>query len=280
MTPLTGLSAIAGDYDAILCDVWGVLHDGVRPHDSAVKALREFRKAGCVVLITNAPRPHEAVLRQLEAIGAGAGTYDAIVSSGDVVARHLVESGAQRIVHVGAERDLGLYTEGVDLVDDPAGADAVVLAGLVDDRTEVPEDYRKLMREVARSGRPVICANPDVVVERGERLLYCAGALARMVEEEGGIVAQFGKPHAPIYRAALDAVAACGGTAARILVVGDGLPTDIRGAANEGFDSLFVTDGIHAAELGEPGAPDPAKVADRLARDGLAVTQYAARLRW
>ncbi|WP_420394083.1 TIGR01459 family HAD-type hydrolase [Acuticoccus sp.] len=279
-SPLSGLSAIAGDYEAILCDVWGVVHDGLSPHEAATDALRRFRERGPVILMTNAPRPSGAVAEQLAAIGTPREAFDAIVSSGDVVRRHLVEAGAERVLHVGADRDLGLYADGMALVDGVDRADMVVLAGLVDDKTETPDDYRALMDEVAASGLPVVCANPDIVVERGDRLVHCAGALAALVEAAGGTVRQFGKPHPPIYRAALAAVAERAPSATRVLVIGDGLPTDIRGADNEGLDALFVTGGIHAEDFGDPGAPDAAKVAERLAREGLSVAHYAPRLAW
>lgn len=276
-----GLAALVGDYEAILCDVWGVLHDGQTPHEGAVDALGRARAKGLkVVLLTNAPRPSDAVVEHLSRMGIS-GAWDAIVSSGDVVRHALAERGVRRALHVGPDRDLRLYGEGIALVDRADEADVVVLAGLVDDRTETPDDYREVMGEVARTGVPVMCANPDVIVERGERLLYCAGALAALVEEAGGTVEQFGKPHPPIYRMALEA--ACNGAPlppGRVLAIGDALATDVRGAANEGFDALFVTGGIHGEEFGERAEPDAARIADRLAREGLTARHHAPRLVW
>lgn len=279
-TRITGLSEIAGRYDAILCDVWGVLHDGLRPHAGVVEALTRFRARGPVVLVTNAPRPSGAVVDQLAGLGI-AGGWDAIVSSGDVVRQHLRDEGFATARHIGHPRDLGLYEDTpIALLGRGVRPDVVVLAGLVDDTTETPADYRDEVEEIAAMDVPVVCANPDVVVERGDTLVWCAGAIAEMIEGLGRPVRQFGKPHPPIYAAALAAVRRLKPDAARVLVVGDGLPTDIRGAHNEGLDSLFVTDGIHAADFGGPGAPDDCEVPPRLAAEGLSVPWFAPRLVW
>lgn len=277
---LTGLSAIADDYDAVLCDVWGVLHNGLAAHTGAPDALRRFQARGPVVLMTNAPRPSTPVIAHLASLGITDG-WDAIVSSGDVVRRLLIEDGVRSVYHIGHARDLPLYEgTGITVVETGERADMIVLAGLRDDDTETPEDYRDEMAALAASGMPALCANPDVVVERGEQLLYCAGALAKMLEDLGRPVVQVGKPHAPIYRVAMAEVHARAPDARRVLVIGDGLPTDIRGAVNEGIDALFITDGIHQAEVGTPGSPDPGKVTARLMADGLDVPYYAPRLVW
>jgi len=279
--PINGLSAIADDYDALLCDVWGVLHNGVRAHPGAAEALSRFRAIGPVVLMTNAPRPSGPVVEQLEALGIARDAYDAIVSSGDVVRAHLMDTAVRRVWHIGMDRDLPLY-EGLDitLADTPAAAEIVVLAGLRDDGAETAEDYREELSGLVALGLPMACANPDIVVERGGELLPCAGALALLAEELGGTVLQFGKPHAPIYERALQEVRQRAPSARRALVVGDGLPTDITGANRQGFDALFITDGIHAEEIGVRGAPDPARVAARLAAEELTAAHFAPRLTW
>ncbi|MCF3933501.1 TIGR01459 family HAD-type hydrolase [Acuticoccus sp. M5D2P5] len=279
--PLSGLSSIADDYDAILCDVWGVLHNGIAAHDGAADALARFRAHGPVVLITNAPRPSGPVVTQLESFGIPQTAFDTIVSSGDVVRTFLAERGVRSVHHIGPTRDLPLY-EGtpITLAASADEADAVIIAGLRDDTTETPDDYRDELAHILTLGIPVICANPDVIVVRGTQLIYCAGALANLYDEMGGATLHFGKPHAPIYKAALEEVRRRAPDAARVLVIGDGLPTDILGAKNQGFDALFITDGIHADELGPRGAPDPAKVTERLAADRLTTTHFAPRLAW
>jgi HAD superfamily hydrolase (TIGR01459 family) len=279
--PIPGLSAIAAEYDALLCDVWGVLHNGVRASPGAAEALAEFRRRGPVVLMTNAPRPSGPVIEQLEALGIPRSAYDAIVSSGDVVRRHLVEEGFARAYHVGAGRDLPLYEDtAIAVVEQPEEADVAVLASVRQDRTERAEDYRDEMAKLVALGLPLVCANPDIVVERDGILLPCAGALALLAEELGGAVRQFGKPHAPIYQTALEEVRRRAPEASRALVVGDGLPTDITGANRHGFDALFITDGIHADEVGVRGTPDPARVAERLAAERLVAAHVATRLSW
>ncbi|WP_245943809.1 TIGR01459 family HAD-type hydrolase [Acuticoccus kandeliae] len=279
--PLPGLSTIADTYDAILCDVWGVLHDGIKAHDGAADALARFREKGPVVLITNAPRPSAPVVHQLQSFGIERDAFDAIVSSGDVVRSYLLGNGLMNVFHIGPTRDLPLY-EGtpITLAETVDEADAVVIAGLRDDRTETPEDYRAELEAILSLGLPVICANPDIVVQRGETLVYCAGSIARLFDQLGGTTLHFGKPHAAIYEAALSEVRARKPGAGRVLVVGDGLPTDILGAKNQGFDALLITNGIHADEFGGHGSPDPAKIDARLAEDRLVATHFAPRLVW
>jgi HAD superfamily hydrolase (TIGR01459 family) len=254
MTPppmiLSGLRQIAGDYDALICDVWGVVHDGERPHWPAVEALRRFRtERGKVVLLSNAPRPSAAIEQQLSRIGVPADCYDAIVTSGAAAREdiaHRAASGSLAMMHLGPERDIPLF-EGlnVELVG-PEKASVVLLTGLYDDESETPEHYREILADLKSRGLTMVCANPDVIVPRGGRLLHCAGGLARAYEEIGGEVVYYGKPHLPIFEVAFETA----GSPKRPLVVGDGLETDIRGANRMGWDALFVVDGVHAKELG------------------------------
>ncbi len=280
---LAGLSALAGRYRAILCDVWGVVHNGIAAHPSASEALAAFRAAhGPVVLLTNAPRPSGLVVEQLDSLGFPREAYDGIVSSGDVTRADLLARGVTAVHMIGPDRDLSLFEGTPIALVEAAAAEIVVCTGLVDDTTESPEDYRERLADLAARGLEFVCANPDVVVEKGDRLLWCSGALAAIYEELGGPVAQYGKPHAPVYRAALERLGAvAGGELSRqeVLVVGDGLFTDIRGGVDNGFDALFVTAGIHTAELGGP-EPAPGAVSARLAAEGLSAVGYMPRLSW
>lgn len=286
---IAGLSAIADGYDALLCDVWGVIHNGKAPHDAACAALARFRAAhGPVVLVSNSPRPASGIPAQLAQIGVPESAWDAIVTSGDAT-RRLISEGdfGARCFHLGPERDLALF-DGIDAarVTDPhAPADFIVCTGPFDDETETAEDYRGLFAALIARGLPMICANPDLVVERGPKLITCAGALAALYAEMGGEAVYAGKPHAPIYRLARETLAGLGAAPARgwarVLFVGDGMPTDLPGAKREGLDALFVTGGIHAAEFGsDAAAPEQARIDAVMAKAGLAPRFAIAKLRW
>ncbi|AXS39447.1 TIGR01459 family HAD-type hydrolase [Breoghania sp. L-A4] len=281
-----GLSAIADGYKGILCDVWGVIHNGLAVHQGAYEALSRFRSetGGRVVLITNAPRPAGPIHKQLAELGLGRDAYDAIVTSGDVTRALLLGTGVSKIIHIGPDRDLSLYEgTGIALVEDPAEAGMIVCTGLVDDITETPEDYHDRLRRLAGHGLTMVCANPDIVVERGDALFWCAGALARDYATFGGKVSILGKPYAPIYETALAELAALVGETVprdKVLAIGDGLPTDIKGAFDQDLDVLFVTAGIHTADFGEAEAPDPVKVRARLEAEGLNVRAAMPRLAW
>lgn len=277
---IANLAEIAGDYDALFCDVWGVLHNGVRSWTAAWKALAAEREAGrAVVLITNAPRPKGPVSEQLASLGVPDEAYDDIVTSGDVT-RALIGENARMIFHVGPDRDMSLY-DGLDveLVEEREAA-TVVCTGLFDDDTETPADYTEMLQRLRARNLPFICANPDIVVERGDRLVYCAGALAKDYGLMGGRTLIAGKPHAPIYREAIVRAAAVLGRDVerdRILAIGDGLTTDVKGAMDYGLDLLFISDGIHAREYGMPGNPDYVKMAAHL--DGFGAHPVATMMK-
>jgi HAD superfamily hydrolase (TIGR01459 family) len=252
---------LAHDYDVLLCDVWGVVHNGIAAYQSACRALARFRAGGgTAILITNAPRPGSSVARILDRLGVAHDTYDAITSSGDVT-RGIVESRlGQSVFHLGPERDHSIFT-GLDVKFAPLeSADYVICSGLFDDTVETPETYRDMLAAMRARSLFMVCANPDIVVERGDSLVYCAGALADAYAALGGEVLYCGKPHAPIYQAAVIAAqAARGGRAvplSRVLAIGDSVRTDLTGAAAFGIDSLFVTSGIHAEEYGGRDTPD------------------------
>lgn len=257
------LDELLPNYDVILCDVWGVLHNGVDAWTQAYKALMRARDAGVkVVLITNAPRPAPKVIEQLGLLGVPAETFDAVVTSGDVT-RALIEKGSKKIFHLGPKRDTSIYDGlNVDLVD-VSDAEVIVCTGLFDDDTETPDDYADQLQQMKNRNLPFVCANPDIVVEKGDRLIFCAGALARAYAELGGQTHIAGKPHKPIYDEAIRKAEEFLGRSvdrSRILAIGDGMPTDVKGAMDNKLDLLFISDGIHSREYGQPGAPDDSKL--------------------
>ena len=253
-------STLVPDYDALLCDVWGVVHNGIAAFPHACDALMRARARGAIViLITNAPRQSEVVARQLDKLHVPVETYDGIVSSGDVTRAVIEARPGQSVCHIGPERDRSIFT-GVDMRLAPLErADYVVCSGLDNDDVETPEDYRARLETMLARKLFMVCANPDVVVERGDRLVYCAGSIADLYATMGGEVLYAGKPYRPIYDLALAKVQAAAGrkvAVSRVLAIGDSVRTDLKGARSVGVDFLFVTSGIHAEELGGRARPD------------------------
>ncbi len=275
---------LARDYEVLLCDVWGVVHNGVAAFPQACAALARFRReGGIVILITNAPRAGASVERILERLAVPRDAYDTIMSSGDVTHRIVETRLSERVFHLGPQRDLSIFS-GLDVSFAPAEtADYVVCSGLFDDTRETPEDYRQLLALMRERSLFMICANPDIVVERGDDLIYCAGALADAYAAEGGEVLYCGKPYAPIYEAALAKAAALRGKPAplrRVLAIGDSVRTDVKGAASFGLDCLFVVSGLHAEEAGGRGAPDLSGLNATFAAAGVAPKAVTRRLEW
>lgn len=276
------LDDLADGYSVILSDVWGVVHNGVDPFPDACAALKRARRKGkIVVLITNSPRVRDDVEDQLAAIGVPRDCWDYLVTSGDVT-RDLIAEGPRRIFHLGLDRDLSLY-DGLDveLVEEQE-ASGVVCTGMFDDETETPEDYAEMLRRFRSRDLPFICANPDIVVERGDKLVWCAGALARDYAQLGGRSFVAGKPHQPIYAAALILATHALGRQVKpadVLAIGDGVLTDVKGAVSNDIDILFVTAGIHAREYDADGAPDVARLATFLDSHGYAPVASIPRLR-
>jgi HAD superfamily hydrolase (TIGR01459 family) len=283
-TLIEGFSALASDYDAVLCDVWGVVHNGVAATVPAGEALTRFREqGGTVVLISNAPRPGNWVIHSLDRLGVVPTAYDGIVTSGDLTRSYVAESRRKRVFHIGPERDLGIF-EGLDVDFGPAeAADYAICTGLFDDESETPEAYRALLGRMRERNMHMVCANPDLVVERGDRLVYCAGAIADLYAGLGGEVLYAGKPHRPIYQEALARVAGLRGEAprlGRVLAIGDSVRTDLMGARDFGIDCLFVTGGIHAEELGERHDPDLTALARILSDAGSSPRAVIRQLVW
>ena len=283
---VSGLSELSSRYDVVLCDIWGVLHDGIVSFAPARDALARYRAAGgIVVLVSNAPRPGPVVGTQLAQFGIGPDSYDAIVTSGDLTRTIVLERPEQTLFHLGPERDLSIYDNLAVRFGTAETADYVVCTGLVDDETESVADYAALLSRMRARDLWMLCANPDIVVERGARLIFCAGALAEAYEALGGATFYPGKPHRPIYERAIQvATDLMGGTAPdlrRVLAIGDAMRTDVAGAQAFGVDALMVARGIHAADLGvEAGALDPARISAWL-RDQVAVpTVMTPALSW
>jgi HAD superfamily hydrolase (TIGR01459 family) len=272
---------LARDYEALLCDVWGVVHNGLAAFPETCAALEHFRQdGGSVVLISNAPRPGAGVIRMLDRLGVARSAYDRIVTSGDVT-REFVARRTGHIYHLGPGRDRGIFS-GLGIQFGPIEtAEYVVCTGLFDDETEGPEDYRPLFAQMQARNLLMLCANPDLLVERGERLVYCAGALAELYGSLGGNVLYAGKPHRPIYDEALAAIEAIRGTRARrVLAIGDSVRTDLTGAFALGLDCLFVTGGIHAEELGPRDNPDLVRLGEIFAAANVRARAVMRRLIW
>ena len=267
---VNALSDISAQYDALFVDLWGCVHNGVRAFDAANKALIEYRAGGgIVVLVTNSPRPRAQVEQQLADFGVARDAWDSIASSGDS-ARSALFLGAvgQKIYFIGTDAELPFF-EPLKLIDDPIQishvpieeAEGIVCTGLpTADGT--PDDVRAPLLYAKQKGLKLLCANPDIIVDRGEKREWCAGAVAQAYTEMGGTSLYFGKPHAPIYDLARRRLSAIRPNIPddRILAIGDGITTDIQGAIGEGIDSLFITGGLAAKETATVTQPDPEKL--------------------
>jgi len=258
------LRDLVGGVDVLLSDIWGVVHNGLVAFPEACEALQNFRKqGGTVILITNAPRPADSVQRQLHKLNVPDETYDAIVSSGDLTRNFVAGHPGERMFWVGPERDNSIYRSLDPVLAPLEQADYIVCTGLFDDETETAETYRAMMQKARERKLTLVCANPDIVVERGDRLIYCAGAIAELYLELGGEVIFYGKPHRPIYERAMALAAERrGGEVAlsRVLAIGDSVRTDLAGAHGFGIDCLFVTRGIHSDEFEGIDQLDPVSV--------------------
>ena len=288
---IQSLDDIGVRYEALFCDLWGCLHDGVRVFPAAAAALARFRaRGGRVVLLTNSPRPAAQVAAQLDGMGAPRDCYDLIVSSGDAAQMALARGFfGRRVYHVGPDRDLPFFADAngkpYDIERVPLEeAEGIVCTGLFDDMTETPDDYRAIILYGVTKGLKLLCANPDIVVDVGDKRIYCAGAIAAAYTAAGGESFYFGKPYPPIYALAREKLSAGRPDDIRsddILCLGDGMRTDIEGAMGESLDAVFITGGLAAEETRtSPAAgPDPARLADFLADARMAPLYAMAYLR-
>jgi HAD superfamily hydrolase (TIGR01459 family) len=275
------LSDLVAGVDVVLSDIWGVVHNGLEAFPEACEALHTFRaRGGTVILITNAPRPADSVQRQLRKMHVADETYDAIVSSGDLTRHYVADHPGKKVFWLGPERDNSIY-RGLDPLLAPLeAADYIVCTGLFDDETESAEDYRGMMLKARERQLTLVCANPDIVVERGDRLIYCAGAIAELYRELGGDVIFYGKPHRPIYERAMELAAERQSHPIqlnRVLAIGDSVRTDLTGAHAFGIDCLFLTRGIHSEEFEGIDQLDPASVKELFGRPPKALMR---ELRW
>jgi HAD superfamily hydrolase (TIGR01459 family) len=275
------LRGLVDGVEVILSDIWGVVHNGLEAFPEACEALHTYRqRGGTVILITNAPRPADSVQRQLRKFGVADETYDAIVSSGDLTRNFVADHPGKKMFWIGPERDSSIH-RGLDAAMAPLEqADYIVCTGLFDDETESAEDYRAMMLQAREHKLPLICANPDIVVERGDRLIYCAGAIAELYRELGGDAIFYGKPHRPIYERAMALAAERRGQPTsldRVLAIGDSVRTDLTGALGFGIDCLFLTRGIHSEEFEGIDQLDPASVKELFGHPPRALMR---ELRW
>lgn len=252
---IESIREIGGSRRVWFVDIWGVMHNGRDAFPDASAATRAFRDTGgVVVLLSNSPRPSPDLQDQLRQFGVPDEAYDATVSSGDLTRHELSKHKGARVFHLGPERDLPIFDAADVTLTGPDDADLVVCSGLFDDDVETPEDYVDLLSDLAGRKRLMICANPDHKVERGNRLIYCAGALAAAYESLGGDTVYAGKPHLPVYELAFETAAKIAETRGQrvaksdVLAIGDGAKTDIVGAGVFGVPSVFVASRLHVPE--------------------------------
>jgi HAD superfamily hydrolase (TIGR01459 family) len=250
-----GFRTLAPNYKLLLSDVWGVVHNGVAAYQAACEALKTARgKGATVILLSNAPRPGTVVAKQIAKWGVPADCYDTVVASGDVARAELESRPEAKLFHLGPARDMPNYDGLPNRMVGADECDIAVVTGPFNDEVEVAEDYRGMFEKMIARKVLMLCANPDLVVERGDKLIVCAGALAALYEEMGGKAIYAGKPHAPIYDRVLMLAEEMRGEKIRreeVLAIGDGARTDLKGAALQGIDCLFITGGIHAEDFSE-----------------------------
>ncbi|MBT3330076.1 MAG: TIGR01459 family HAD-type hydrolase [Rhodospirillaceae bacterium] len=288
ITIINGLAELADQYDLFIFDLWGVVHDGVAAYPNAADCLQRLRQGGGrVVLLSNAPRPSASVAQHLAELGVSKDLYDWLLTSGEATANAIAATasgsgGTARpaYYHLGPERNRPTLEAcgGREVAID--AAEMIICTGFFDDETETAEDYRDFLTAAAARGLPLICANPDVVVMRGEQMIPCAGALAALYEQLGGTVQRYGKPFPAIFDLLFAETPHI--PRHRAVMVGDGLPTDIRGARRAGINAIWIAGGIHATDLalgpnGELEAEKVHSVAEQADEQPLAIMPW---LQW
>ncbi len=281
MHHLPSIDAISEHYDAVLCDVWGVIHDGRAVFPAAAAALVRLRAMGKpVILLTNVPKPRGPIPAQLDRLGLPRQAWDAIVTSGDAIRAELAHRAPGPMFKIGPDRDRVLW-EGLGLeFATLEHARFIGISGLNDHR-EKPDAYAQTLQAARTRDLEMLCANPDIVVRVGDELIWCAGAIARDYAALGGRVIMAGKPHPPIYDLALRELNQITGKPverARVLCIGDGVGTDVAGANAQGLDCLFIASGLHGEALLTNGALDPVKVEAELSTAGATARYVMAAL--
>ena len=279
---INSIDDIADRYDAVFCDVWGVLHNGRTAYPAACAALQRLKALGThVILITNVPKPRGPIPGQLDRAGVPRDAWDAIVTSGDAIRAELSARAPGPMFKIGPDDYDRTLWEGLGLAQAPLTEAAFFAISGLNRDDETPADYAETLGDARARGLDLICANPDIVVQYGDRMIWCAGAIARDYEAIGGKVIMAGKPYAPIYDLARKEMATLAGRdieARRILCIGDGVVTDILGANAQGLDVLFIAAGIHGVALQTNGTLDPAKVDAALAAENARATYAMAAL--
>jgi HAD superfamily hydrolase (TIGR01459 family) len=282
---IEGMRELAPRYDGFILDLWGVVHDGVAPFPGVLDCMERLIGAGKrLVLLSNAPRRADDVVRRIEKIGVPRRLYHAVMSSGEEAWQHLSRREepfyaalGRRCLHIGSERDLDMR-EGLDLdwVDTAEAADFILNTGPAP--TEETHDYAPLLHAARERDLPMVCANPDLVVIHGDRPALCAGVIAEQYEALGGRVRWHGKPYPSVYDSCLGLLGVA--DRRRILAIGDSLRTDIAGAAGAGIDSLLVVSGIHAVEFTRDGALDRDRIAAAIAESGTSPVGVTPGFAW
>ncbi len=278
---IKSIDAIAPRYDAFFCDVWGVVHNGRQAYPEACAALQRMRAAGkTIILVTNVPKPRDTIPPQLDRAGVPRDAWDAIVTSGDAIRAELAARAPGPMYRIGPyEYDRALW-EGLGLQEAPlADAKFVAISGLNRD-DETPADYADILRDARARNLELLCANPDIVVQWGDRMIWCAGAVARDYSALGGKVIMAGKPWQPIYDLASRELAAIRAVSReRILCIGDGVPTDVAGANAQKLDCLFIASGMHGEALWTDGEADADKIDRALSAEGVSAAFAMTALR-
>jgi len=279
---IQGLREIASGYDALLCDAWGVIHNGQELYPGAAEVLSSFKaEQGPVLVLTNAPRLNHVIPAQLDRLGLPRDAYDGVVTSGDATRQVIAQMADRSFYRIGPAKDDGMFEAiSIEIVDFDH-AEAIFCTGPNNDAIETPEDYRDILTKAAARDLPMVCANPDIVVKFGDKLIYCAGAIGQLYEELGGKVILGGKPHAPIYELARQRLQDIAGKQPqRVLVIGDGIDTDIRGANNQGYDVVFVAEGIFAEEARAEGKLSAERLSTALDQRGVHAEYAMDRFCW